>query len=114
MLKITLVKSPIANTPRNRAIVQSLGLGKTGRSVLQHDTPSIRGMIHKVKHLLQVEEVEDQPKAPKARGKKAAARTGTPAAPAAKPAKAKAEAPEAEDTAEKPKRKPAKKKEDAE
>lgn len=99
MLKITLVKSKFGNTPRNRAIVQSLGLNKRGRSVLQHDTPSIRGMIHKVKHLLLVEEVEEQPKTPKARGHRAAARSsaaspvGAPAKPAPKPKAAKAVAP---------------------
>ncbi|MCW5936838.1 MAG: 50S ribosomal protein L30 [Fimbriimonadaceae bacterium] len=111
MLKITLVKSKFGNTPRNRAIVQSLGLNKTGRSVLQHDTPSIRGMIHKVKHLLEVEEVEEQPKTPRAKGHKAAARIGSAAAAEKKPkaAKPKQEA-AGEETAEKPKTTRAKKK----
>ncbi len=49
MLKITLVKSVIGNTPANRATVRALGLTKTGRSVLQEDTAVIRGMIHHVK-----------------------------------------------------------------
>lgn len=55
MLRIKLVKSPIANTPANRATVRALGLGKVGRTVIHEDTPAIRGMIHHVKHLLVVE-----------------------------------------------------------
>jgi large subunit ribosomal protein L30 len=93
MLKITLVKSVIGNTPRNRATVKALGLGKTGRSVLQEDTAVIRGMIHHVKHLLNVEVVDDQPKARKRRGHGAAK-------PASKPAKAAKPAPATEAKAE--------------
>ncbi len=56
MLKVTLVKSKIGNTPANRATVKALGLNKIGSSNTFEDSPSIRGMIHKVKHLLKVEE----------------------------------------------------------
>lgn len=69
MLKITLVKSVIGNTPKNRATVRALGLSKTGMSVLQNDTPTIRGMIHHVKHLLRVEEVEGEKTTRARRGK---------------------------------------------
>lgn len=58
MLKVTLVKSKIANTPANRATVKALGLNKMGSSNTFDDSASIRGMIHKVKHLLKVEEIE--------------------------------------------------------
>ncbi|QYK52570.1 MAG: 50S ribosomal protein L30 [Fimbriimonadaceae bacterium] len=58
MLKVTLVKSKIANTPANRATVKALGLNKIGSSNTFDDSASIRGMIHKVKHLLKVEEIE--------------------------------------------------------
>lgn len=61
MLRIKLVKSTIAQTPRNRATVKALGLRKTHSVVLQPDTPSIRGMIHHVKHMLEVTVVEDAP-----------------------------------------------------
>jgi large subunit ribosomal protein L30 len=60
MLRIKLVKSPIGNTRRNRATVAALGLRKVNQIVEHNDHPSIRGMIHKVKHLLTVEEVEGQ------------------------------------------------------
>lgn len=91
MLKITLFKSTISETPRNRATVQALGLRKTNRSVVQEDNAVIRGMIHHVKHLVKVEEVEGSEKTPKRQGKKAIGRATKPAA---KPASKKAEAPE--------------------
>lgn len=87
MLKITLTKSTISETPRNRATVHALGLRKTGRSVVQEDNAVIRGMVHHVKHLLKVEVVEDQDKTRRRQGKKAAA-----AAPATKPVAKKAPA----------------------
>jgi large subunit ribosomal protein L30 len=55
-LKITLVRSVIGRTEDQRVTVRTLGLGKTNSSVVHEDSPSIRGMIEKVKHLLQVEE----------------------------------------------------------
>lgn len=103
MLKITLVKSVIGNTPRNRATVKALGLGKTGRSVIQEDTAVIRGMVHHVKHLLRVEVVEDQPKARKRRGTGAAKTTAKPAAKAAVKAETKAETKAEKPEAAKPK-----------
>jgi len=56
-LKITLVKSVIGYDKKQKAVVQSLGLGKTHSSVVQKDTPDIRGKINRVQHLLQVEEI---------------------------------------------------------
>ena len=55
-LKITLVKSTIGEKPKTRATVESLGLRKIRQSVERPDSPSLRGMIHHVKHLLEVEE----------------------------------------------------------
>lgn len=55
MLRIKLVKSPIAHDPRNRATVTALGLRKIGQIVEKEDNPSIRGMIHKVSHMVVVE-----------------------------------------------------------
>lgn len=94
MLKVTLVKSKIANTPANRATVKALGLNKIGSSNTFHDSPSIRGMIHKVKHLLKVEELADGEVVRRRRDGKAASekRAAKTAAAPAKPAKAKAAA----------------------
>ena len=58
MLRIKLVKSAIANTPRNRATVEALGLHHIGHTLEKEDCPSIRGMVHHVKHLLHVTVIE--------------------------------------------------------
>ncbi|MBN2043407.1 MAG: 50S ribosomal protein L30 [Anaerolineales bacterium] len=55
-LKITLVKSPIGYTKRQKGTVSALGLKKLNQTVEHEDTPVIRGMIHKISHLVQVEE----------------------------------------------------------
>jgi large subunit ribosomal protein L30 len=57
-LRITLVRSPIGHTKRQKATVKALGLGRMNSSVVQPDTPPIRGMIYKVSHLVEVEEIE--------------------------------------------------------
>ncbi len=57
VLKITLVRSPIGNTERHKATIRALGLRKIGQSVEQNDSPTVRGMIAKVNHLIQVEDV---------------------------------------------------------
>jgi len=62
MLRIELVKSPIGNNIRNRRTVTALGLRKVHQVVEQPDNPSIRGMIHHVKHLLKWEVVEGEVK----------------------------------------------------
>ena len=56
-LKITLVKSTIGAVAKNKAVVESMGLRKIGRSVILPDTDATRGQIRKVSHLLKVEEV---------------------------------------------------------
>ena len=56
-LKITLVKSPIGYTKRQKATVQALGLRKIGQSVERLGTDPIRGMVSQVSHLLEVEEL---------------------------------------------------------
>ncbi len=58
-LKITLTRSLIGRQEDQRATVKALGLGKTNSSVLQEDSPAIRGMVRKVVHLVKVEEVQD-------------------------------------------------------
>ena len=57
-IKITLVKSVIGYSEQQRRTVKSLGLTKTHSSVIQNDTPDIRGKVKKISHLLKVEEVE--------------------------------------------------------
>jgi large subunit ribosomal protein L30 len=53
-ITVTLVKSTIGEKPKNRATVRSLGLRRLHQSVRHRDTPAIRGMIHRVNHLVVV------------------------------------------------------------
>jgi large subunit ribosomal protein L30 len=57
-LRITLVKSPIGYNKRQKATVKALGLRKMHATVVHDDTPPIRGMVNKISHLVQVEEVD--------------------------------------------------------
>lgn len=54
MLKITLTSGLIAKQEKHRKVVRALGLGKYGSSVVRPDTPTIRGMVHKVHYLVTV------------------------------------------------------------
>ena len=56
MLKITLVKSPSGAVPKNRAVVEAMGLRKLNKTVLMPDNDATRGMIKKVGFMLKVEE----------------------------------------------------------
>lgn len=56
MLKITLKKSVIGRVPKHVRTVQALGLKKIGQTVEREDSPAVRGMIHQVSYLLEVEE----------------------------------------------------------
>ena len=56
MLKITQVRSAIGAPKDQKATVRALGLKRMNDTVVQPDTPAIRGMVFKVKHLLHVEE----------------------------------------------------------
>jgi len=56
VLKVTLTKSPIGYSVRQKNTVRALGLRRLGQMVEHTDTPVIRGMINKVSHLVQVEE----------------------------------------------------------
>jgi large subunit ribosomal protein L30 len=58
-LKVTYKKSTIGYAEDQKATVRSLGLRKLNQSVIHQDTPAIRGMIFKVKHLVTVEEIND-------------------------------------------------------
>ena len=54
-VKVKLVKSPIGFKDNQEVVVRGLGLRKLNTSVELKDTPAIRGMIHKVRHLVEVE-----------------------------------------------------------
>jgi large subunit ribosomal protein L30 len=55
-IRITLVRSPIGFSYRQKATVKALGLRKMHQTIEHDDNPALRGMIAKVSHLLEVEE----------------------------------------------------------
>ncbi|WP_372676978.1 50S ribosomal protein L30 [Desulfosarcina sp.] len=56
MLKITLVKSMIGRPEKHRNVLRGMGLTKLNRTVELQNTPSVRGMVEKVSHLVVAEE----------------------------------------------------------
>jgi large subunit ribosomal protein L30 len=58
-LKVTQVRSAIGTKPKHRGTLRALGLGRIGKSHVLPDRPEIRGMIARVPHLVQVEEVNE-------------------------------------------------------
>lgn len=60
MVRITLVKSSIGKSKRQKRTLQAIGLRRVYQTVEKVDTPALRGMIEKVKHLVEVEEVQDE------------------------------------------------------
>jgi large subunit ribosomal protein L30 len=55
MIKVTLKRSAIGTSPRQRLTLRGLGLSRLGRSVILKDSPAVRGMIAKVAHLVTTE-----------------------------------------------------------
>ena len=62
MLKITLVKSMIGRPEKHRKVLRGMGLTKLNKTVELQNTPSIRGMIDAVSHLVKAEEKTDEAK----------------------------------------------------
>ena len=57
-IKVTLVKSPIDRPERQKLTLQALGLNKMNASRSMEATPQILGMVRKVEHMVNVEEVK--------------------------------------------------------
>ena len=55
-LRITLRKSSIGCPPDQKGTLRALGLKKIGASVVKKDAPEIRGMVFKVRHLVEVDD----------------------------------------------------------
>ena len=56
-LRITYVHSAIGYSERHKATIRSLGLRRLHQSVIHEDNATVRGMLAKVNHLVQIEEV---------------------------------------------------------
>ena len=57
-IKVTIVRSAINRSKTQKLTLESLGLKRIGQSVEHENTPSILGMVNKVKHLVSVEETK--------------------------------------------------------
>ena len=55
-MKITMIKSRIGRSTKQRQILDGLGLRKIRQTVVREDTPSIRGMVKKLEFMLRIEE----------------------------------------------------------
>lgn len=58
-LRVTWVKSAIRRRFDQKRTIKALGLRKLGHTVEHSDSPSVRGMLNKVHHLVSVEEAQD-------------------------------------------------------
>ena len=59
-LNVTLIRSMIGQPETHRKVLRGMGLTKLNKTVQLEDTPSIRGMISKVQHLVKAEENSDE------------------------------------------------------
>lgn len=57
-IRITQVRSGIGRIDKHRRTLRALGIKRHQQSVIQDDTPAIRGMIDQVSHMVRVEDVE--------------------------------------------------------
>ena len=58
-ITVTQVKSGIGAKPKTRGTLRALGLGRIGKTNTLPDRPEIRGMIHRVPHLIEINEGTD-------------------------------------------------------
>jgi len=56
-LKVTLIKSPIAQVPKNRKTVAALGFKKLNQTREFPDNEAVRGMLRQISHMVKVEEI---------------------------------------------------------
>ena len=59
ILRVTLVRSPIGYSKRQKGTIRALGLRRMNQTVEHVDSPTLRGMLNKVSHLVVVEEVSE-------------------------------------------------------
>jgi large subunit ribosomal protein L30 len=57
-LRITYVRSAIGHKPDHKATIRALGLRRLNQTIEREDSPQLRGMVHKVRHLVAVTEVK--------------------------------------------------------
>ena len=57
-VRVTQIRSQIGQSQRHRGTLRALGLGRIGRSVEHEESPSLAGMLRKVRHLVKVEDAK--------------------------------------------------------
>jgi large subunit ribosomal protein L30 len=57
-IRVTLRRSVIGEKPKTRATVEGLGLKRLHQTVEQTDSPTLRGMLARVRHLVEIEETD--------------------------------------------------------
>jgi len=57
-IKVTLIRSMIGRPEKHRKVLRGMGLTKMNKTVQLENTPAIRGMIQKVLHLIEAEEIK--------------------------------------------------------
>lgn len=67
-VKVTLKRGLVGRPTDQRGTVRALGLKRIGHSVVKEDRPEIRGMIFKVKHLVEVEEMPEKKQKKQSKG----------------------------------------------
>jgi large subunit ribosomal protein L30 len=55
-VKVTQVRSQIGQSERHRGTLRALGLGRIGRSAEHEESPTLAGMLRKVRHLVRIDE----------------------------------------------------------
>ena len=55
-VRLKLIKSPVGYKEDQSATVRALGLRRIGHEIEREDSPTLRGMVHKVQHLVHMEE----------------------------------------------------------
>jgi len=58
-IEITQVRSGIGRKTKHRATLAALGIKRHQHSVIQNDTPAIRGMVNQISHMVSVREIEE-------------------------------------------------------
>lgn len=53
-IRVKLIRSSIGESPRNRKTVKALGLRRMNQEVVHDDTPSLRGMLQNIRHMVDV------------------------------------------------------------
>ncbi|MBN1426409.1 50S ribosomal protein L30 [Candidatus Fermentibacteria bacterium] len=59
-LAIRQVRSVIGRPEDQKRTMEALGLRRMNRTVIHSDNPAIRGMVYKVQHMVEVQEIEDE------------------------------------------------------